>query len=669
MRRVSYPASRPTRRPTTRGERRHEHAVAAMPMRPQAVAVGAAVRAVGSPIGLEVGAMAEERVAGGVGLGPRERAHRVDQPAAGPQQVGRRRSDRHLESREAGQVGSLRRRHRSSGRRRAEPMPLHGASTSTRSNGPAQRPARVASCATTSRAQPEPAAALRDQGRRGSGRTSAATTRPASPDEARGDARPCRPAPAQASRMRSPGAGSSARDDEGGGLVLDGEPPSANPGRSAGSPPSSSEAVRIDGRRPRDRGPRRGAPRPAPHGRPGRVTRRRQRRRVGERRGRRLRLVVADEPPELVDRPRGEPGAHGDRLVVGPVAAGRWIGRERRSTALTKPRSRGPARSTVSATAACGGIARERGVGTRRAGARARARGHPRRPAAIARRSIARSSAGAGAGTCRTRAPWRTRGRAGPDRERAAGAAARGWSTRRRRSPGAIASEADRPGGGRRAHPSRSPAANASAAGPVAAAIRLRPAGATSSSRTPPSPRRAPATPRSVDATIVPGGHPARRSARPRRASTFRRSRGTSWSPRDRARRRGPGGRSPSGGSRPVDRPVLGAELRRDAWRRRRPAARRVTPAVGSMRQDAREQQRPDHRASRVAERARRRRPAGSAPRAARGSGPCPGPRPSASRSRRCTRHRPGSRAGRARHRAIEAAARSAGSPRRGGAW
>ena len=58
--------------------------------------------------GFQLGPMLDQRVAGGVRLGARERADRVDQQAAGTQSVGAGGRDGHLESREGGEVGSSR---------------------------------------------------------------------------------------------------------------------------------------------------------------------------------------------------------------------------------------------------------------------------------------------------------------------------------------------------------------------------------------------------------------------------------------------------------------------------------------------------------------------------------------------------------------------------------
>ena len=55
--------------------------------------------------GLQFGSMLDQRVARGVRLGARERADRVDEPAARAQPVGRRGRDRHLEPREGRELG------------------------------------------------------------------------------------------------------------------------------------------------------------------------------------------------------------------------------------------------------------------------------------------------------------------------------------------------------------------------------------------------------------------------------------------------------------------------------------------------------------------------------------------------------------------------------------
>ena len=89
--------------------------------------------------GFELGDAAHDRVARGVGLGARERADAVDEPAAGRSSPAAAVAIPTCSAGEAREL-VLRARHRSSGRRRAEPMPEHGASTRTRSNPPA-RPA------------------------------------------------------------------------------------------------------------------------------------------------------------------------------------------------------------------------------------------------------------------------------------------------------------------------------------------------------------------------------------------------------------------------------------------------------------------------------------------------------------------------------------------------
>ena len=48
--------------------------------------------------------MADDRVGRGVGLGPRERAHRVHEPTPGPKQVGAGDGDLDLETRELGEL-------------------------------------------------------------------------------------------------------------------------------------------------------------------------------------------------------------------------------------------------------------------------------------------------------------------------------------------------------------------------------------------------------------------------------------------------------------------------------------------------------------------------------------------------------------------------------------
>src|SRR4029078_12820565 len=64
-----------------------EHAVGTMPMRPQPHPRSTPVRPI-DPHGFQLGPMFDQRVAGGVRLGAREGADRVDEQAAGTQSVG-----------------------------------------------------------------------------------------------------------------------------------------------------------------------------------------------------------------------------------------------------------------------------------------------------------------------------------------------------------------------------------------------------------------------------------------------------------------------------------------------------------------------------------------------------------------------------------------------------
>ena len=192
--------------------------------------------------------------------------------------------------------------------------------------------------------------------------------------------------------------------------------------------------------------------------------------------------------------------------------------------------------------------------------------------------------------------------------------------------------QGDGPGGGRRAHPSRSPAANRAPRAHAAPPIRLRPAGATSTRRTPPS-RGAHERPRGRRVpTIVPGGRLGAlvvdRGGKDLQglSAEQRRRPGTGRSARTQ-RTIASGGRAQS-----IARssgPIAGRR-----WRPGHPAARGGTPPSATC------EGRPPTEAPRSSrqphpERARRRRPGGSALRAAPGSGRCPGPRPSASPSRR----------------------------------
>src|SRR5918994_5322166 len=84
----------------TPAEAGDEHGVAPMPVGPQAHAVGRPVGA-GDLCGLELGYAPQDRVARGVGLGPRERADAVDETAARAEQACSGRGDADLESSEA----------------------------------------------------------------------------------------------------------------------------------------------------------------------------------------------------------------------------------------------------------------------------------------------------------------------------------------------------------------------------------------------------------------------------------------------------------------------------------------------------------------------------------------------------------------------------------------
>ena len=94
---------------------------------------------------LEVGAAPRARESTtAAGLGQVRRAGDVGDHAAG-RTASRRGEQRALQHRRAGRRPPATRRHRASGRRRSAPSPVHGASTSTRSNDgvvPAGRPGR-----------------------------------------------------------------------------------------------------------------------------------------------------------------------------------------------------------------------------------------------------------------------------------------------------------------------------------------------------------------------------------------------------------------------------------------------------------------------------------------------------------------------------------------------
>ena len=109
----------------------------------------------------------------------RERADRVHEPAAGPHRVPRP----PRAARAAARRGRRRRcgstRQRASGRRRSTPRPLHGASSSTRSNAPSRTGGRAPSATTGAIASRRPSrSAARSTVRTRPGCRSAATTMP-----------------------------------------------------------------------------------------------------------------------------------------------------------------------------------------------------------------------------------------------------------------------------------------------------------------------------------------------------------------------------------------------------------------------------------------------------------------------------------------------------------
>ena len=120
------------------GERRDEHGVRAMPVRPQPDALLGAVGPVDRR-GNELRPMAEDRPAGGVGLGRGNVQTEYTSRPPGRSEFGAPRRRSRPGSRARRDRSSRAGRHSSSGRRRAAPMPEHGASTRIRSNGPLRR--------------------------------------------------------------------------------------------------------------------------------------------------------------------------------------------------------------------------------------------------------------------------------------------------------------------------------------------------------------------------------------------------------------------------------------------------------------------------------------------------------------------------------------------------
>ena len=172
--------------------------------------------------GSSSGGAAQDRVARGVGLGARERADAVDEPARRAEQPGGGGRDPHLE---AGEARELVLAARATGARDAgarSRSPSTARPPGSRSN-PSRTAGRRPSC-------DERAARPRRAARWWPGRARAAratrrrppTVPPAPTRQARWPVLP--PGPAQTSRTRSPGCGSSAAHDERRRLVLDREP-------------------------------------------------------------------------------------------------------------------------------------------------------------------------------------------------------------------------------------------------------------------------------------------------------------------------------------------------------------------------------------------------------------------------------------------------------------
>ena len=85
------------------GEGGDEHPIAPVPMGPQSNPGRSAVRAVHLHR-LQVGPMADDGIGRCVGLGAREGAHRVDEPASRLQQIGECCGDRHLGARQLAEL-------------------------------------------------------------------------------------------------------------------------------------------------------------------------------------------------------------------------------------------------------------------------------------------------------------------------------------------------------------------------------------------------------------------------------------------------------------------------------------------------------------------------------------------------------------------------------------
>ena len=195
--------------PTTRGERRDEHGVAPVPMRPEPVTGRPRPSGPSVSIGSRSGRRAQQRVTDRIRLGPRERAHRVHQPSPGTHGVRRGRT-----------IASW------SAARRAQPLLRHAPQELGAAPGrahaaarrvhehPIERPAATAgaaaSCTRSHGCEPEPVPARRRSDRRGSRsdppRAPGPRARPA-----RRRATPCRRERHRRRTTRSPRCGSSTR--------------------------------------------------------------------------------------------------------------------------------------------------------------------------------------------------------------------------------------------------------------------------------------------------------------------------------------------------------------------------------------------------------------------------------------------------------------------------
>ena len=329
-----------------------------------------------------------------------------------PGRTARRGCDEQL-ALERGELGTSlgRTRQRASGRRRSTPSPVHGASSSTRSNVPvdARKLAAVGDDRHDERRQRARRAprVIRAHARRVHvGRDDEPVVA-----HALGDAVALPPGAAATSSTRSPGCGSSTADDGLARLVLR---------RDAGRRATRAQRAEVAGvaheqrvgherrrARPRRRRAQLGGRRRR-RWRAHAVHAQRDRRRfVVERRASRARPSRPSSSTSMLHDPVGMRRAHADRrrrrrrraaATAGPVRA------SARSTPLTKPRARSlDDAPTVSPTAACGGTP-DAAAGTRRAAARRARRDRASRAIAASTPCEQDSRARAACGRCRRRA-------------------------------------------------------------------------------------------------------------------------------------------------------------------------------------------------------------------------------------------------------------------------